>query len=278
MVGITTQGSFFGHVDQGMQDVADIAGVDLQLIDGKLDAQVQADAVDNLITIGANAIIIDPLNADALTPVIARAVEAGIPVVAFDGTIEGSADISTFVGISNSDGGTQIGEALVDITGGKGEVGEITALNSTIQIERQEAFEEVVTAAGMTIGTVVDGQNQAEDAQTAAENLFTGSPDLTYVYATGQPALTGAVAAARSQNATDRVQIVGWDLAAESAQGIEDGFVKAVLQQDTFGMGHETAKAAITVACGGTVEDFIPVPTYVVTADNLDDYRYFLGE
>lgn len=278
MVGITTQGSFFGQVDQGMQDVADKAGVELQLVDGKIDAQVQADAVDNLITKGANAIIVDPLNADALSPVIKRAVDAGIPVVAFDGTIEGDADISTFVGISNSEGGKQIGKALVDITKGKGKVGEITALNSSIQIERQKAFEDTVKAAGMTIGTVVDGGNQADKAQAAAENLFTGNPDLEYVYATGQPALTGAVAAARSQNATDRVKIVGWDLAPESAQGLKDGFVKAVLQQDTFQMGYDSMKAAITVACGGTVDSTIPVATHVVTAANLDQFSYFLGE
>ncbi len=30
---------------------------------------------------------------------------------------------------------------------------------------------------------------------TAAENLITGNPDLTAIYATGEPALLGAIAA-----------------------------------------------------------------------------------
>jgi ribose transport system substrate-binding protein len=276
-VSITTQGSFFGQLNEGLQEVADIAGADLQLIDGKVDPQVQADSIDNLITLGANAIIVDAWNAEALTPAIQRAVDAGIPVIGVDGTLD-DPNLSTFVGISNAEGGEQLGDYLIDLSGGEGEVGEISALGSTLQLERQKAFEDVVVAGGMTIGSVVDGQNQTEDAQAAAENLLTANPELVYLYATGQPALMGAVAAARSQNVTDRVQIVGWDLSPESAQGLEDGFVKAVLQQDTYGLGQEAAKAAITVACGGTVDDLVSVPTYVVTQDNLDDYRYFLGE
>ncbi|HEY0248511.1 MAG TPA: substrate-binding domain-containing protein [Gryllotalpicola sp.] len=276
VVELSTQGSFFGQVDQGMQDVATAAGVEIQIVDGKLDPQVQSDAVDNLVTKGINVLLIDAINSDALAPAVDRAVAAGIPVVTFDGPMNDD-KVSTFVGVSNSDGGKQIGDYFLKNVTSSGEIGEIGALNSSIQIERQKAFENTVKAAGVKIGTVVDGQNDASKAQTAAENLFTGSPDLKYVYATGLPALDGAVAAARSQNKTKQVQLVGWDLSANSAQGIKDGFVKAVLQQDTFGEGQEAAKAGITLACGGSVGKTIPVPTHIVTADNLDQYAYFLG-
>ncbi len=277
VVELSTQGSFFGQVDQGIQDVADAAGVDVQIVDGKLDPQVQSDAVDNLVTKGINVLLIDAINSDALAPSVDRAVAAGIPVVTFDGPMDDK-KVSTFVGVSNADGGKQLGDYFVKHVARSGTIGEISALNSSIQIERQKAFESTVKAAGVKLGTVVDGQNDASKAQTAAENLFTGNPDLKYVYATGLPALDGAVAAAKSQNRTKDVQLVGWDLSVNSAQGIKDGFVKAVLQQDTFGEGQEAAKAGITLACGGTVPATIPVPTHVVTAANLDRYAYFLGD
>ena len=51
---------------------------------------------------------------------------------------------------------------------------------------------------------VVDGQNVQDTALAAAENLITANPDLTAIYATGEPALLGAVAAVESQGGQDR--------------------------------------------------------------------------
>ena len=69
---------------------------------------------------------------------------------------------------------------------------------------RQKGFEDVVKAApGVTIAGVVDGQNVQDNAMAAAENLMTANPDLTAIYATGEPALLGAVAAVESQGRQD---------------------------------------------------------------------------
>ena len=79
---------------------------------------------------------------------------------------------------------------------------------------------------------VVDGRNIQDNALAAAETLITGNPGMTAVYATGEPALVGAVAAVEAQGATDRVKIFGWDLTEQVIKGIDDGFVVAVVQQD----------------------------------------------
>ena len=50
---------------------------------------------------------------------------------------------------------------------------------------------------------VVDGRNIQDNALAAAENLITGNPDLTAIYATGEPALLGAIAAVESQGKQD---------------------------------------------------------------------------
>jgi len=108
---------------------------------------------------------------------------------------------------------------------------------------------------------------------TAAENLFTAQQDTPIVYATGEPAMVGAVAAVRSQNKADKVKLFGWDLTAEVISGIDDGFVMGVVQQDPKTEGYEAVKACKTLAGGGTVDKFIDVPITIVTKDNVDQFR-----
>jgi ribose transport system substrate-binding protein len=277
MVDINEQTAFFTQMNEGVQDVADEAGADLQIVSGDNDSATQVSGVENLVASGVDALIVDPVDATALIPALTAAKAAGIPVVAADGSVEDASAIDSYVGTANEDGGAQLGKAFLDITGGEGEVGVVGALNSAIQIQRQNGFTDAVEAGGMTVGTIVDGQNVNEDAQAAAENLLTGNPDLKYIYATGEPALNGAIAAVKSQGAQDRVTIVGWDLSPSAVEGLQDGYVEAVIQQDTFGFGYEAAKAAINLACGSAeVPATVDVPITIVTPDNLADFSYYL--
>lgn len=276
-VDISEQISFFTQMNEGAEEVAKLAGADIQIVSGANDPATQVSGMETLLARKAQAIIVDPVNPDALVPAIAKAAAAGVPVVSVDGSMgEGSA-ISTQVGTSNGEGGAELGKALLKLAGNKGKVGIVGALSSSIQLERQKGFVDAVTAGGMTIGTIVDGHNAIDQATNATENLLTSDPDLKYIYATGGPALEGVAAAIKSQNAKDRVQVVGWDLSEVSAEGLREGYMKAVIQQDSFGFGHESAKAAIKLACGATdIPETISVPINIVTVDNLDQFAYYL--
>lgn len=276
VVDIDEQTAFFTQLNQGIKDVAKKAGAAVRVINGQDDSQTQSNAIDNLVTSGANVIVVDPYDNTALIPAIDRAVAAGVKVVTTDGQVTGDSKVSTWVGTANSDGGKQLGKFLLKQTKGKGTVGVVSALNSGIQIQRQNGFQNTVKAGGMKIGKVVDGHNVNDQAQTAAENLLTASPNLKYLYATGEPALNGAIAAAKSQGVTSTLSIVGWDLSQQSADALKSGFVKGVVQQDSFGFGYESAKAAIKLACGGNVPSTISVPIHIVTKSNLNKYSYYL--
>ena len=242
---------------------------------GNDDSVAQANAFDNLIAAGVDAIIVDAIDTDGIKPSVVKAKNAGIPVVAVDATIDDPA-LSTQVGTANAEGGAKIGNTLADVANNTGTVGIVGALNSTVQLERQKGFTETVTGRGMTVGTVVDGRNIQENAQTAAENLLTGGGDMKYVYATGEPALIGLVAAVNSQKAQDRIEAVGWDLSDQAVGGLKAGWLKGVVQQNTFEFGHEAMNSAIDLACGRGAPANIPVPTQIVTPENVADYMYYL--
>lgn len=108
---------------------------------------------------------------------------------------------------------------------------------------------------------------------TAAENLLTSRSDMNIVYATGEPALLGTVAAVKSQNAADRIKVFGWDLTKEAIDGIDEGFVAGVVQQDPKTEGYEAVKEAKALIGGAQAKKNIDVPVTIVTKDNVDPYR-----
>jgi len=157
--------------------------------------------------------------------------------------------------------------------GGKAKIGIVGALNSFIQNVRQEGFEKAIAGDGIEKAGVVDGQNIQDNALAAAENLITGNPDMTAVYATGEPALMGAIAAVESQGKQESLKVFGWDLTAQAIAGIDAGYVVAVIQQDPGAMGAAAVDALKTLSDGGSVEMEIAVPVTIVTKDNVEPYR-----
>ena len=109
--------------------------------------------------------------------------------------------------------------------GGTAKIGIVGALNSFIQNQRLDGFKKAVTDSGskVTFLDTVDGQNVQDVALTASENLMTANPDMTTLYATGEPALLGAVSAVTSQGRTGDVKVFGWDLTKQAIQGHRRG-------------------------------------------------------
>lgn len=275
LVTINLQALFFNQINTGAQKIADSAGVDLQIVSANDDPLAQVTAVEQLITQGVDAIIVSPIDTEGIKPAIDKAADAGVPIVIVDGIVDSPA-IASMVGTANSKSSQQLAEYLAKNTKVRGNIGIVSALNSTIQLDRQKGFVDQAVSDGFAEGTVVDGKNVQETAQAAAENLLTANPDMKFAFATGEPALIGLAAAIETQNAGDRVSVVGWDLSDAALNGLKAGWLKAVVQQNTFEFGYEGMNAAINSACGVPTEKFVPVATQIVTPENYSDYLYYL--
>ncbi|MBT5219374.1 MAG: substrate-binding domain-containing protein, partial [Woeseia sp.] len=138
----------------------------------------------------------------------------------------------------------------------------------------QKGFEDGISGdARITIVGVVDGRNVQDNALRAAENLITANPGIDVIYATGEPALVGAIAAVESQGRTGDIKVIGWDLTGEVIAGIDAGYVTAVIQQDPAGMGAAAVNAVLNSIAGEAIEYDVAVPVTIVTTENVDPYR-----
>ncbi len=276
---INQEALFFKELIRGAKKAAADNNVELAITNGNNDTTTQNNAVENYTQQKLDAIIVNPIDADGIKPSLRAAKDAGVDVIAVDAVINDPSVVSE-VGTDNLESGRQIGEFVVkDSEGKKLRIGEVAALNSTVQIARQKGFNPVVKQAGHEIVQVVDGKNVQETALQAAEDLITGQGTrMNAVYATGEPALLGTLAAAKSQKATDRLSIYGWDLTKEAIAGIDAGYVKGIVQQDPYTEGVRAVEAAVQSANGEKPQQRISVPITIVTKKNVDKFRNLFAE
>ncbi|RTM10136.1 MAG: sugar ABC transporter substrate-binding protein [Hyphomicrobiales bacterium] len=277
LVQINQQALFFNQINQGAQKAADAAGAKLVIFNANNDAAAQNSAIETYIQQKVNGLIVVAIDVNGIMAAVNQAADAKIPVVAIDAILPKGPQKAQ-IGVDNAKAGADMGAHFLDYVkanmGGKAKLGIVGALNSYIQNVRQKGFEDAIKGKdGIETIAVVDGQNVQDTALAAAENLITGNPDMNAIYATGEPALLGAIAAVESQGKQDKIKIFGWDLTAQAISGIDKGYVTAVVQQDPAGMGEAAVKSLDTITKGGSVDKNVAVPVTIVTKDNVEPYR-----
>jgi len=277
LVQINQQALFFTQMNEGAAKKAQELGAKLVIFNANNDPAAQNNAIETYIAQDVDALVVVAIDVNGVMPAVEAAAKAKIPVVAVDAILPKGPQVAQ-VGVDNEAAGKLIGEHFLKVMnaemGGQAKLGVVGALNSFIQNVRQKGFEDVVKSAPeVTMAGVVDGRNIQDNAMSAAENLMTANPDLSAIYATGEPALLGAVAAVESQGRQEKVKVVGWDLTASAINGIDAGYVVGVVQQDPAGMGAAAVEAALKAAKGETVPATIAVPVTIVTKDNVEPYR-----
>ncbi|WP_339211669.1 substrate-binding domain-containing protein [Aeribacillus sp. FSL K6-8210] len=278
MTVINQEALFFTDMVKGAKDAAKELGVNLNVYNANNNTVNQHNSVEDFISSGVDAIIVNAIDSNGMKSVVEKAKNAGIPIISVDSVIESDA-VDVQIGVDNYESSVQLGKYFNDYVNKEWKdkpikLGTIGALNSEIQIKREDGFKDTISGnKNLKIVNTVDGQNVQEKALAAAENLLTGSPDLTFAFATGEPAFIGAVSAVRSQKAQDKVKLFGWDLSKQVIEGIDEGFVEAVLQQHPYEFGSEAVKAAKKLIDGEKVDKQINVPVSIVTKENVDEYR-----
>nr|WP_254702375.1 MULTISPECIES: substrate-binding domain-containing protein [unclassified Roseivivax] len=273
LVQINQQALFFNEMNRGAQEAAEEAGVKLVIFNANNDSAAQNSAIETYIQEGVAGLAVVAIDVNGIMPAVEQADAAGIPVVAIDAILPEGGPQKAQIGVDNAKAGADLAAYYNDAMTEASRIGIIGALNSYIQNVRKDGFEEALDSESVTVVGTVDGQNVQDVALGAAENLITANPDLTAIYATGEPALMGAIAAVSSQGKQDDLAVFGWDLTAQAIDAIDDGYLKAVIQQDPAAMGAAAVEALVALNADEEVEAEISVPVTIVTSENVDDFR-----
>ncbi|MDG2196819.1 MAG: substrate-binding domain-containing protein [SAR324 cluster bacterium] len=277
LVQINQQAQFFTDMNRGAEAEAAKLGHKLVIYNANNDPAAQNNAIETYIQQKVDGLIVVAIDTNGIMPAVIQAANAGIPVVAVDAILPDGPQIAQ-VGVNNYGAGVLIANAFLDYVskemGGEASIGIVGALNSTIQNVRQKGFTDTLSKnSNVNIVGVVDGRNVSEQAMAASENLFTANPSMNAVYATGEPALIGAVAATEAQGLEGDIKIFGWDLTSHSINGIDKGYVISVVQQSPYGMGQYAVGALNDNFNGKMSPRVVDVPITLVNKSNVGQFK-----
>ena len=277
LVQINQQAQFFTDMNRGAEAEAAKLGHKLVIFNANNDPAAQNNAIETYIQQKVDGLIVVAIDTNGIMPAVIQAANAGIPVVAVDAILPNGPH-NAQVGVNNYGAGVMIANAFLDYVSkemsGKANIGIVGALNSTIQNVRQKGFTDTLSKnSNVNIVGVVDGRNVSEQAMAAAENLFTANPSMNAVYATGEPALIGAIAATEAQGLEGDIKIFGWDLTSHSINGIDKGYVISVVQQSPYGMGQYAVGALNDNFNGKMSPRVVDVPITLVDKSNVGQFK-----
>lgn len=263
---------FFIAMKKGAEDAAKELGVDLSTssADSKLETQVAN--IENNLQQHVDAVLVNPIDSEALATTVVQATTAGVPVFTVDVNVVG-ADVSSFVASDNTQIGRMAAQNIIEKLKGKGNVAVLGWPTITSTRDRQQGFmEELQKAPGIKVVATSGGATDRAAALDSAENILQSNPGLDAIFGVNESGALGALAAADAQGKTG-VYIVGVDATPDLLEAIGKGTqVKAAIAQDPYQMGKAAVEQAVAQLSGKTVEEKVNVPIDLVTKENVKKF------
>ncbi|HEX8323028.1 MAG TPA: substrate-binding domain-containing protein [Tepidisphaeraceae bacterium] len=274
-----TTHSYWKAVQAGMEQAAKEEGLDVNW-KGPLKENDRADQiklVDQFVADGVKGMIISPLDNAALVQPIKSAMDAKIPVLIVDSSLNGSApgDFLGFVGTNNRAAGEMAGEEVVKLMGGKGKFVLMRYLEgSASTVEREEGCLAVLAKHPeiQVLSSNRYGGPTIEANKTTAMNLIDQIKQADCVFAPNEPSVQGMMLALRQAGLAGKTKFVGFDASEALIDGLKKGDIHTLIVQDPRGMGYQSTKQMAAYLKNQT-----PVPANtdtgvkVVTQEGLND-------
>lgn len=270
-----TTHSFWKSVEAGARKAGAELGVEI-VWKGPLkedDRAQQIALVQQFVVGGVDAIVLAPLDDNALRGPVRSARARGLPVVIFDSALKGEPgkDFASFVATDNRLGGRMAGEELARLLNGQGKVVLLRySEGSASTAEREAGFLEAIAKhSGITV-TVQNryGGATVSSAQDAALNLIDRIREADGIFCPNESSTQGMLLALRQQGLAGRKTFVGFDASTALLDALEKGEIQALVAQNPQKMGYLGVKSAVAALRGEKVEPVIDTGCELVTREN----------
>jgi len=267
----TLNNPFFVTLRNGAQDAANEEGAELIVTDAQNDAATQQDDVQNFVTQQVDAILVNPVDTEAIVPAIQAANQANIPVLCLDRGASGG-EIATLIASDNVEGGRIAARELIELVG-SGPVAQLEGIPGTSAArDRGQGFAEVINAQDEIelVASQTANFDRAEGLNVT-ENILQANPGIKGIFAQNDEMALGAVRAL-GDRAGSEVKIVGFDAVEDALNAIQDGRMNATVAQQPDRIGTLGVENAMKVIEGESVEKNISVPVELVTEENVSGF------
>ncbi|WP_035053535.1 ABC transporter substrate-binding protein [Andreprevotia chitinilytica] len=215
---------FFVAIGRGAQDAAKkIAGNDVKVttVSSKYDLNTQVGQIENFIANKTDMIIVNAADPKGIAPVLKKARDAGIVVLAVDVGAEG-ADITVMS--DNTMAGSESCKFLANQLKGKGNVVIINGPPVTAVVDRVAGCKKVFAGfPGIKVlSDNQDAKGSRDGGMEVMANLLTAHSKIDGVFAINDPSAIGAELALKQAGRTDVKVIASVDGAPDAEVALKD--------------------------------------------------------
>jgi D-xylose transport system substrate-binding protein len=248
----TFQEERYGLRDEpGLKTAVEAGGGKYTGNDAKLSPETQAANVESLIAAGVNVIVINAQDPVAILPSVQKAIDAGIPVIAYDRELENAKAL--FLTHDNVEVGRMIARAVTAAAPEgnyaiiKGELGQTNPL--FLREGMEEIIAPLIASGAITIppGAEVNTPGwKPENAQAEMEQILTANDnDIQAVLSQNDGMAGGAIAALTAQGLAGKVIIGGQDGDKQALNRVALGTQIVSVWKDATDLGKKAGEAAL---------------------------------
>ena len=224
--------AWFDRMRAGVEQFGRDTGHDAWMVGpSQADAAAQVQLVENLIGQGVDAICIVPFSIEAVEPVLKKARDRGIVVIAHEASNLVHADI-VIEAFDNRAYGAKLMQELGSRTGGQGKyvatVGSLTSQSHMEWIDGAVAYQKEHFPQMQEAVRRVESYDDAEVAYNKLKEVLTAHPDLRGIIGAPMPASAGAGRLIAERGAKGKIQFSGTGLVSVAGQYLRDGDIQYI--------------------------------------------------
>ncbi len=276
----TLNNPFFISMQKGAEEAAERLGVNLivQAAEREVDVEKQMQIIENLIQTRVDAICVAPSGSKEIIPAIAKANEAGIPVLVVDTRVDAQAakeagiQIATFIGSDNYEGGRIAGEYLVQLFNGKAKVAILEGIpgHETGDARLRGFLYAIKDEPGIEVVASQPANWERDQGFNVFQNILQAHPDVQALFACNDMMALGAVEAIAAAGKTGEIVVIGFDAVEDARKAIAEGKMEASVAQFPYEMGKTAVETAVKILNGESVPDYIPVKIELIRKENVE--------
>ncbi len=253
----TLNNPFFVSLKDGAQAKATELGYTLIVLDSQNDPAKELSNVEDLVTQGISALLINPADSDAVGNAIKVANKQNIPVITLDrGATSGK--VVTHIASDNVAGGKMAGEYIVKLLGGKGNVVELEGIPGTSAArDRGKGFNEALKGTAIKVVARQAADFDRTKGLNVMEDILQAQSNIDAVFAHNDEMALGALKAIEASGRN--IKVVGFDATADAVKAVKEGKMAATVAQQPALIGSMGVEAVSKILAGKTVPKNLPV-------------------
>lgn len=263
---------FTVRIANAAEKKAEELGAELVVYDGNYDPSTQISQIETMISDGCDGIILNPQDAEACSPCVDKAVEAGIPIVGVNTRVQND-KLTSYVGSQDVTAGEMEMQNIADLIGGKGKIVILEGpMGQSAQIERREGIQNILDKyPDIEVLAEKTANWSRSEGMTVMENWLQAFDQVDAIVAENDEMALGAKEAAKAANKD--IPAIGVDGITDALNAVESGDLVASIFQDGAGQGSKAVEVVIDAINGKDVEENYWIDFEEVNKDNVADFK-----